>query len=46
MVTFLYVTDPSHPRLVQPRLVRQRTDKPAAQCQLDQFVAAGTSRIV
>lgn len=46
VVTFLYVTDPSHPRLVQPRLVRQRTDKPAAQCQLDQFVAAGTSRIV
>lgn len=46
VVTFLYVTDPSHPRLVQPRLVRPRSDKTAAQCQLDQFIEAGTNRIV
>lgn len=46
VVTFLYVTDPTHPRLVQPRLVRRRTDKAPAQCQIDQFAAAGTNRIV
>ena len=46
VVTFLYVTDPNHPRLVQPRLVRNRTDKTPAQCLLDQFASAGTNRIV
>ncbi|MET3959943.1 YD repeat-containing protein [Rhodococcus sp. OAS809] len=46
VVTFLYVSDPTHPRLVQPRLVRHRTDKGAAQCLLDQFASAGTNRIV
>ena len=45
-VTFLYVTDPTHPRLIQPRLVRSRTDKTAEQCLLDQFATAGTNRIV
>lgn len=46
VVTFLYVTDPNHPRLVQPRLVRSRTDKAPEQCLLDQFATAGTNRIV
>ncbi|PZU04559.1 MAG: hypothetical protein DI630_00090 [Gordonia sp. (in: high G+C Gram-positive bacteria)] len=46
VVTFLYVADPNHPRLVQPRLVRARTDKTPAQCLLDQFIDAGTNRIV
>ncbi|OUS97385.1 WGR domain-containing protein [Rhodococcus sp. NCIMB 12038] len=46
VVTFLYVTDPNHPRLVQPRLVRRRTDKTPTQCLLDQFADAGTKRIV
>lgn len=46
VVTFLYVTDPAHPRLVQPRLIRSRSDKTPAQCLLDQFAGAGTNRIV
>lgn len=46
VVTFLYVTDPAHPRLVQPRLVRRRTDKLPEQCLLDQLAEAGTNRIV
>lgn len=43
VVTFLYVTDPQHPRMVQPRLIRHRTDKAPADCLLDQFAHAGTN---
>ncbi|MCI4659709.1 ATP-dependent DNA ligase [Cryobacterium zhongshanensis] len=46
LVTFLYVVDPRHPHLFQPRLVRRRDDKSAAACTIDQFVDAGTSRKV
>lgn len=46
VVTFLYVTDPDHPRLFQPRLVRKRDDKSARACTLDQFANAGTARKV
>lgn len=46
VVTFLYVTDPAFPRLVQPRLVARRDDKPAAECLLEQFADAGTNKIV
>lgn len=45
-VTFLYVTDPAHPRMVQPRLIAARTDKHAAECDLSQFADAGTNKIV
>lgn len=45
-VTFLYVTNPEHPRLYQPRLVSRREDKPAGDCLLDQFADAGTSKHV
>ena len=43
-VEFLYVVDPDHPRMVQPRLVRPRTDKSAQECLLDQFATAGTDK--
>lgn len=43
-VHFLYVVDPSHPRLVQPTLVRRRYDKVPVDCHLEQFVAAGASK--
>lgn len=46
VVTFLYVTDPVHPRLFQPRLVRRRDDKAAGNCTIDQFADAGTNKIV
>ena len=46
VVTFLYVTDPEHPRLFQPRLVSRRTDKAAAECTIDQFADAGTAKVV
>lgn len=46
VTTFLYVTDPAHPRMFQPRLVNRREDKQAAECTLDQFTHAGTSKIV
>lgn len=46
VVTFLYVTDPEHPRLFQPRLVSNRTDKTAAECTIDQFADAGTAKVV
>jgi nucleoside 2-deoxyribosyltransferase len=45
-VTFLYVADPHHPRMVQPRLDRQRHDKTPGECVVDQFVDAGTRKIV
>ncbi|MFJ2662626.1 ATP-dependent DNA ligase [Arthrobacter koreensis] len=46
VVTFLYVTNPAHPRLFQPRLVSSRTDKTAVECTLDQFADAGTAKVV
>lgn len=46
VVTYLYVMDPAHPRLFQPRLVSSRTDKTAAECTIDQFADAGTSKVV
>lgn len=46
VVTFLYVTDPAHPRLFQPRLVNKRGDKSAAECLLSQFADAGTNKLV
>lgn len=46
VVTFLYVTDPLHPRLFQPRLVKQRSDKAAAECLISQFADAGTNKVV
>lgn len=44
VVTFLYVIDPAHPRMFQPRLVTRRTDKAASECNLAQFADAGTVR--
>jgi hypothetical protein len=32
--------------MVQPRIVRKRTDKTADQCSLDQFAEAGTNKDV
>ncbi|MET3172934.1 UNVERIFIED_ORG: putative DNA-binding WGR domain protein [Arthrobacter sp. UYCu721] len=46
VVTFLYVTDPQHPRLFQPRLVSRRHDKLTTDCTIDQFTDAGTSKMV
>ncbi|WP_171018776.1 WGR domain-containing protein [Rhodococcus sp. Q] len=46
VVTFLYVTNPEHPRMVQPRLIRQRHDKAPAECLLGQFADAGTNKTV
>lgn len=46
VVTYLYVVDPDHPRLFQPRLVRHRRDKAARECLLSQFADAGTSKAV
>lgn len=43
---FQYVLDPSEPTMVQPRIVRKRTDKTADQCSLDQFADAGTNKDV
>jgi len=46
VVTFLYVTDPSHPRLFQPRLVNSRADKTGSDCLISQFADAGTTKSV
>lgn len=46
VVTFLYVTDPQFPRMVQPRLVSRRADKAAHECLIDQFADAGTNKAV
>jgi ATP-dependent DNA ligase len=46
VVTFLYVSNPEHPRMVQPRLIRRRHDKAPAECLLDQFADAGTNKAV
>lgn len=44
VVTFLYVINPEHPRMFQPRIVRRREDKAAADCSIEQFADAGTSK--
>lgn len=46
VVTFLYVTDPRFPRMVQPRLVSRRDDKTADECLMDQFADAGTNKAI
>lgn len=38
-VRFLYVLDPDDPTMVQPRIVRTRTDKAADECHLSQFAS-------
>lgn len=43
-VRFLYVVSAEHPRMVQPRLMRLRTDKAPEDCSLDQFATAVTNR--
>lgn len=45
-VTFLYVTDPQFPRMVQPRLVLWRSDKDPAECSIEQFADAGTNKVI
>lgn len=45
-VTFLYVTDPQYPRMVQPRLVLWRSDKDPAECSIEQFADAGTNKVI
>lgn len=45
-VSFLNVNDPANPRMFQPRLVRKRTDKSAAECSTEQFAHAGANRSV
>lgn len=45
-VRFLYVVSPDHPRMVQPRLMRLRTDKEAAECSIEQFAGAVTDKTV
>lgn len=46
VVTYLNVNDPEHPHLFQPRLVRSRTDKAAAECSIQQFAHAGANRAI
>ena len=41
-----HVLDPAEPTMVQPRIVRKRTDKTADECSIDQFADAGTNRDV
>lgn len=43
-VAFLYVVNPEHPVLYQPRILRVRTDKGAAECSTDQLVGMHTDR--
>jgi predicted DNA-binding WGR domain protein len=43
---FQHVLDPANPVMVQPRIMRRRTDKTAAECSLDQFAEAGTVKDV
>lgn len=45
-VEFLYTVNPNHPRMVQPRLLRVRTDKSATECLIDQFAHTVTNREV
>lgn len=43
-VKFLYVVDPTAPRLYQPRLMRKRTDKEMSECLIDQLDHAYTDK--
>jgi ATP-dependent DNA ligase len=43
-VQFLYVIDPTNPRMVQPRILRSRSDKTATECVIAQFAHAGTNK--
>ena len=43
-VAFLYVVDPDHPVLYQPRILAVRTDKTPAECSVDQLLGAHTDR--
>jgi hypothetical protein len=43
-VAFLYVVDPEHPVLYQPRILAVRTDKTPAECSVDQLLGAHTDR--
>ncbi|MFK7920143.1 MAG: hypothetical protein AB8G14_18875 [Ilumatobacter sp.] len=45
-VRYLYVTDPTSPKLFQPRIIRPRTDKPAIECVLAQLDGHHTNKIV
>jgi predicted DNA-binding WGR domain protein len=45
-IQFLYVTDPAHPRMYQPRILRTRDDKSALECSTDQFANAGTNKVI
>lgn len=45
-VKFLYVVDRAKPRLVQPSLLRKRTDKGLAECTLDQLDNCYTNKAV
>lgn len=41
---FLNVADPSNPTLFQPRIMRKRTDKSAAECSIDQLAYAAMDK--
>lgn len=43
---FAHVLDPDNPVMVQPRIMRKRTDKSAGECSIDQFADAGTIKDV
>lgn len=43
-VRFQAVLDPANPTMIQPRILRRRTDKTADECHLAQFATAGTNR--
>jgi len=43
---FAHVLDPENPTMVQPRILRKRSDKAADECHLDQFAEAGTVKDV
>lgn len=45
-VRFLYVTNAEHPRLYQPRIMRKRHDKVAAECSIAQFAHTVTDKTV
>lgn len=43
-VAYLYVVDGDNPRLYQPRILRKRRDKAAAECSIAQFADAVTNK--
>lgn len=45
-VTFLYVVDPTAPRLYQARMMRPRTDRTADSCSIDQLKGCFVSKAV